>query len=348
MGGTGYWTQSYSDGQRDPWGNELVLVYANSPPTVSAYYSTGPNGIDERGRGDDLGATEVVPTFGAPEVAFVWAREALLALGLLVLAGRFGLGILAAFRSESLLVEGLRAIALALPLTVLLVGGTVLLAGQPGASAALVELVLIGVERATVAAISPLLSLAALFLGLTTLLCLAFRLAQPTREELASSPNLLERRPFEHVDAAILSIALVVLTQAPFVRPLWRALDPEMQATQAYVDDSSVDPWGNPWCSLGDLLDGPTWSAGPNGVDERQGGDDLTVDYGLGRDQRQSLYLQSPWILVVSACGVAALWLFGRLTIWPLVARYRRQHLGSLRNQSERETPTEQAMEEGA
>lgn len=157
--------------------------------------------------------------------------------------------------------------------------------------------------------------------------CLAAALALTcvwrARAWVAPDPDRVAR-----VDSAVLALALVLAVQAPLLQALWRALEPRMVAVDAYhrwvaspweVRDSARDPWGRPWCHQEGYLDGATWSAGPNRIDEDMRGDDIVVNFGLGVPRDDLVYLDAPRLLVAVSAGLLALWLAVRVALlWRL------------------------------
>lgn len=116
-------------------------------------------------------------------------------------------------------------------------------------------------------------------------------------------------------DAGALSLALVLALQAPFAKRLWRSMSARMAAVEARDQGLARDPWGGRWHVHPGVLDSPIWSAGPNGVDEGMGGDDVVVNHGFGGQRQDLVYLDSPRLLVVAGTMILGTWLLARTIV---------------------------------
>lgn len=100
---------------------------------------------------------------------------------------------------------------------------------------------------------------------------------------MQQAESTLGARPaagLRRLDLLMAALLVLVATTGLAVKPYLRR-DPLIAAQEAYRAGSTLDPWGKPWIdpTLPNHMDGGRnwYSAGPNGVDEKQGGDDVTL-----------------------------------------------------------------------
>ncbi|MBX3469359.1 MAG: hypothetical protein KF878_21000 [Planctomycetes bacterium] len=314
----------------DPWGRPWALIERVGPygGVTQRWYSVGPNGLDEGGEGDDIGVYDDRVAF-SPVAAglYLWGRDLLVALALLLLGWRSGRAALVAPRAERTSREVLRALALAVPPVGVLCAGVVVAANWFTWPSRLLEVATHLVAASSPLDVSPLVTLAGSLGFMTFLAAMAYRLRLVQAFEPTQARHVVRR-----ADAVVLGCALVLLVQAPLVKALWRALSPRMLAVQAYQDmldapfeawDTSRDPWGTPWCGREPpVLDGETWSAGPNRVDEGMRGDDIVVAFVFGsRIDVDHVYLAAPTLLVLAALLLAGGWAAARPFARRLITR---------------------------
>lgn len=297
-----YWHKAYErEGLPvDPWGREFRETYRTyGERTVGdTFYSVGPNGLDENGSGDDFSYPGVRTPHSPVTVGFTWAREILAGGAVVLLGWWFGIALLAAPRSKTLTVEFARALALALPPVTALLGALVLAANFFHWPRVLIDF---ATEPMAHFQLHPLVGLAGLLFALTYLLALGYRLKDPSDAEPGSPTSPLSKLVFGG--------AVVLLALAPLAKPVWRLASARMQAVEALRGQrAELDPWGTPWCTDGNM-DGSTWSAGPNQLDEGQAGDDITLIWGpFYPPTPDQIYLKAPVLLVGLALNVLALW----------------------------------------
>lgn len=247
-------------------------------------------------------------------VLYLWGRDLLVALALLLLGWRFGRAALVAPRAERTSSEVLRALALAVPPVGVLCAAVVVAANWLEWPSRLLTVATHLVAASSPLEVHPLVTLAGSLGFVAFLAALGYRLRLVQAFEPTKARNLIR-----HADAVVLGCALVLLVQAPLSKALWRALSPRMLAVQAYQDkldgpveawDASRDPWGTPWCRRDPpVLDGETWSAGPNRVDEAMRGDDIVVAFVYGsRIDVDHVYLAAPTLLVLAALLLVGGW----------------------------------------
>lgn len=310
-----YWrdlSSSYGRGF-DPWGKEWIYETKPDPKynpdfdtepqsrLVVRKYSLGPNGVDEQGQGDDV----VVYRHGQGyqehwQLAYVWLPDSCFALAMLVLVARFGVWLLTSPRSSSR-GEIFRALALSWPLSIVAVAALVI----PGLfffewSMTFFSL-LENMELCRALRLHPFVVVGIFLYFLVFLMILHYR-------RLAVTPSHEDARRCSLAEAALIGCALAFIAHAPIIKPLWTLLSPRMAAVQAYEDGLSTDPWGRKWSGDKALMDGWTWSMGPNGKDEGGKGDDVIVDRGyFTQPPENKIFLDSPLLLICAATLLTAL-----------------------------------------
>ncbi|MCO5168442.1 MAG: hypothetical protein M9894_19045 [Planctomycetes bacterium] len=302
----------------DPWGWPWALGEEVGPygGMTQRWYSVGPNGRDEGGEGDDLSIYDGEVRSAVTFVLYVWGRDLLVALALLLLGWRFGGEALLAPRAERTSREVLRALALAAPPVGVFCAAVVVAANWFRWPSRLLEVATDLAAASSPLEVQPLVTLAGSLGFVAFLAALAFRLRLVQAFEPAQARYVLRR-----ADAVLLGCALVLLVQAPLSRALWRALSPRMLAVQSYRDmlaspvdawDAWRDPWGSPWCRDG-MIDGYTWSAGPDRVDQGMRGDDIVVGFGYcDFPALDHVYLNAPALLALAALLLVGGWCAAR------------------------------------
>lgn len=306
---------------RDPWGRAPAWITdEDGYSRRNDVYSRGPNGLDEGGAGDDIPYRDIRKEDFWSAVTFLWGREVFVFLGLLALFGRFARRTLTD-RRRSLWREATMVLGLGL-VTAVTITQALHLAADLWRDLKL-AFEFLDFAAAVVGVRWPILiQLSAVLFILAALIALSFRLHAPTD---AGDENWL-RAPLRLLGQAACAITVALLVQTPLIQMEWRRISPDMQAVQAYKDSDpwpTVDPWGTTWCDDGAAMDGRTWSAGPNRIDERGRGDDIVVVHGFCRPHAVELaYLHAPMILAIAAVAFPLLWfllafiLLGRRAPW--------------------------------
>lgn len=317
-------------GAVDPWGRPWAMVVEVAPGggAIQRWYSVGPNGRDEGGEGDDLGVYDDRGARSAVAIVlYLWGRDLLVALALLLIGWRSGRAALVAPRAERTSSEVLRALALAVPPVGVLCAAVVVAANWFEWPSRLLTVATHLVAASSPFEVHPLVTLAGSLGFVAFLAALGYRLRLVQAFEPTKARNLIR-----HADAVVLGCALVLLVQAPLSKALWRALSPRMLVVQAYQDmldgpidawDASRDPWGTPWCRRDPpVLDGETWSAGPNRVDEGMRGDDIVVGFGYcDFPALDHVYLNAPTLLALAALLLVGGWAAARPLVRRLITR---------------------------